>query len=138
MFTKLKLTLATAAVLIGGVAGFAAADSGKHDRGAIKEKFDTNKDGKLDDAERAKLKAMFAAKHAENKAAMLAKFDTNKNGALDPAEKQVMHDTKISERFAKLDTNRDGKLTLDEFKAGKHHGKRHGRMGGKGHGRGRL
>ena len=55
------------------------------------EKFDANKDGQLDDAEKAAAKADFEAKRAEMKAAfekkMLEKFDANKDGQLDDAEK---------------------------------------------------
>ncbi|MBA3454848.1 MAG: hypothetical protein H0T42_17300 [Deltaproteobacteria bacterium] len=116
MLKNLKLVLVTTTVLIGGVAGFAAAGGG-HDKGAMKAKF------------------------AERKAEMLLKFDANKNGTLDPAEKQVMHDTRATKRFTALDTNKDGALSLAEFKAGKgrggmHHGRRgHGKhrgMGGAG------
>lgn len=133
MFTKkIKLVLVAALVTIGGIAGIAAAEGPRHhDKGALKAKFDLNKDGTLDATERASMKAAFGAKRAERKAAMVAKFDTNRNGAIDPAEKQVMHDTRAAARFSKLDTNRDGQLSLAEFKAGKgkHDGKRHGRRG---------
>ncbi|MBS1123896.1 MAG: hypothetical protein H6Q90_6124, partial [Deltaproteobacteria bacterium] len=86
MLKKFKLVFVTTAVLVGGVAGIAAAQGGgdKPDRAAMKEKF------------------------AERKAEKLAKFDTNKNGTLDPAEKQAMHDARAKERFAALDTNKDG------------------------------
>lgn len=137
MFSKkLKLMLAAGLVVFGGITGIAAA-KGPHagGRAAMKAKFDLNKDGTIDDAERAKMKAAFQARHAERKAAMLAKFDGNKNGALDPAEKQAMFDQRATARFEKLDANGDGAVTLDEFKAGKQHGKRHGRRGMK---RGRL
>lgn len=96
MLTKFKLTLATTIALVGGVAGFAAAQGrGGPDRQAMKDKFDTNKDGKLDDAERSSARAARAAKH-----------------------------------FARLDKDGDGKLSLDEFKAGENHQGRHGRRGG--------
>ncbi|MBQ3241138.1 MAG: hypothetical protein IJB00_08170 [Akkermansia sp.] len=55
------------------------------------EKFDANKDGQLDDAEKAAAKAAFEAKRAEMKAAfekkMLEKFDADKDGQLNDAEK---------------------------------------------------
>lgn len=129
MFSKkLKLALVTSALAIGGLAGFAGA-KGFHggDRAAMKEKFDSNKDGTLDAAEKAKMKEAFAARHAQRKAEVLAKFDANKDGQLDDAERTAMRDTRIAARFTKLDANADGKLTLDEFKAGQ--GTGHGRHG---------
>jgi hypothetical protein len=129
MLNKMKLVIATSIALVGGVAGLAAADRGGRDHGAMKEKFDLNKDGTLDDAERAKAKEAFGAMREAKKKEMLAKFDTNKNGTLEDAEKQAMHDARTQERFAALDTNRDGKLTIDEFKAGAHD---------RGHGQGRM
>lgn len=130
MFSKkLKLALVTSALAIGGLAGFAGAKGfhGGGDRAAMKEKFDTNKDGTLDAAEKAKLKEAFGAMRAQRKAEVLAKFDANKDGQLDDAERTAMRDTRIAERFTKLDANADGKLTLDEFKAGQAQG--HGRHG---------
>src|SRR5512142_2916470 len=49
------------------------------------------------------------------KAAMLAKYDTNKDGKVDEQERKVMRDEIATERFQKLDTNKDGVLSLDEF-----------------------
>ena len=43
--------------------------------------------------------------------------DANRNGVLDDAEKQVMRDQRIEARFAKLDANGDGAVTLAEMKA---------------------
>ena len=99
MFTKLKLTV-LAVVL--GTAGLASAAPGGADHDA---------------------------RRAEHKAKLLEKFDTNKNGAHDPAEKETMHEARAQKMFAKLDLNKDGKLSFDEFKAAKHgkFGKRHGR-----------
>ena len=77
---------------------------------------------------------------APRKAAMIAKFDTNKDGKLDDAEKAAMRDARIEKRFAMLDSNKDGVVTLDEMKAnaGKHKGfkGKHGkhRFGHKRHG----
>jgi len=124
MISKLKLVVASAALMVGGLSGFALAKG--HLGGPRKEmieKFDANKDGKLDDAEKAKLLEARKAKHVER----LAKFDKNKDGSLDDAERQAMHDERIAERFAMLDANKDGAITLDEMKAAKP---------GKGHGRG--
>lgn len=115
MLKKLKLVFVTTTLLVGGVAGFAAAQDRGPDTTAMREKF------------------------AAKKAAMLAKFDTNKNGTLDPGEKQAMHDVRAQRRFDSLDANKDGVLSLAEFKAGKQHGGRHhGRKGpGKHRGMGR-
>ncbi len=54
------------------------------------EKFDANKDGQLDDQEKAAMKAEFEAKHAEMKQKALEKFDANKDGQLDDQEKAAM------------------------------------------------
>jgi hypothetical protein len=121
MMTKFKLALLLAAPLVGGIATYAAADNtaagnGRHE--ALTQKFDTNGDGVLDDAERAKMKEAFAAKRAARKQAMLAKYDTNKDGKLEKTERVAMADDLAAKRFAALDKNGDGKLTLDEFKAG--------------------
>lgn len=122
---KLKLAVATAALVLGGLAGFAGAKNLDHGgRGAMKQKFDTNKDGKLDAAEKGRLAASFQAMRAARKAEALAKFDANKDGQLSDAERATMRDIRLTARFAKLDINGDGKLTLDEFKTGK---QRHGR-----------
>ncbi len=51
------------------------------------EKYDANKDGQLDDAEKAAAKAGAAAKSRETRTANLAKYDANKDGKLDDAEK---------------------------------------------------
>lgn len=105
--TKLKLVIASTALILGGLAASA---------------FAQGKDGK-------DRKAFHEAKKAE----MLAKFDANKDGKLDDAERAVMRDAKIEQRFAKLDANKDGVVTLAEMKANApkgHKGMRHGRHRG--------
>ena len=128
MTKKLKLLIASTALAVGGLSGFAFA---KGHMGPKKEmpkemieKFDVNKDGKLDDAEKAKLREAKHALFAQRKAEKLAKFDANKDGTLDDAERVAMHDERVAKRFAMLDANKDGAITLDEMKAAKPHGKR--------------
>jgi Ca2+-binding EF-hand superfamily protein len=138
MLTKTKLALALCASLAAGVGGVAAAQgiSGQG-KAEVLKKYDTNGDGKLDDQERAAMRADFKAKRAEKKAEMLAKYDTNKDGKLDAAERKVMIDDRATEEFQKIDTNKDGVISLDELKAFKEsHPMRHARWGGRGHHRG--
>jgi Spy/CpxP family protein refolding chaperone len=109
MLKKYKLALATGLALCIATVGAATADRDRGDRGdrpdrkAMKEKFDTNKDGQLDDAERAQMKAAFQAKRAE----------------------------RLEQKFAKLDTNTDGVLSKAEFKEMKNREGRRGGRGGK-------
>jgi hypothetical protein len=130
MLTKLKLALLISAPLA-GAATYAAAQGDGHKKEMI-QKFDANGDGALDDAERAQLGAAFKAKRAEHRARMLAQYDANQDGSLDSAERTAMREAKLAERFAKLDKNGDGAVTLEEFKAAPMKG-HHGRFG---HGRG--
>jgi hypothetical protein len=140
MLTKLKLALVIAAPLVAGATTYAVAQGngpGAQDapgRAKMIEKFDKNGDGKLDDTERAQMKAAFEAKRAARTQEALAKYDLDKNGQLDKSERAAMRDDKLTARFQKMDKNGDGKLTLDEFKSGAKRGEhRHGR-----HGHGRM
>lgn len=56
-----------------------------------KEKHDTDKDGKLSDAEKSEMKEEAKEKRDEKKKETLEKYDANHNGQLDPEEKEKMH-----------------------------------------------
>ena len=57
-------------------------------------KFDANKDGKLDDNERATMKAEHEARRAE----MLQRFDTDKDGKLSDSEREAMRNEMHGQR----------------------------------------
>lgn len=84
-------------------------------------KYDTNGDGKLDATE---LAAMQADMEAQRKA-LIAKYDANGDGVLDAAERAAMEADLKAQRlaeqtakFATLDADASGGLTLAEFTAG--------------------
>jgi len=136
MLTKMKIALALCGSLLVGGVGIAAAQGvgSGGDKGAMMKKYDVNGDGKLDDSEKAALRADMKAKHADMKQKMLAKYDTNKDGKLDQAERAVMKNERAELAFKELDTDGNGSISLDEFKAGKAfarhgHGHKHGRGG---------
>jgi Ca2+-binding EF-hand superfamily protein len=136
MLTKIKLALALSATLIGGAATFAAANNGGNGGGrqALLQKYDANGDGKLDDAEKATMRADFQAKRAEHKQKMLEKYDINGDGKLDKQERTSMRHDRMVESFKKLDSNGDGVVSFAEFEQGAklgfgrgmHHRMRHG------------
>jgi hypothetical protein len=133
MLKKWKLLFLTSTLVVAGFVGLAAAKGGGGGKAGMVKKFDENGDGKLDDAEEAKMKTVRGAMRAKREAAVLAKFDANKNGVLDPAEKKAMRAERAAERFKQLDKDGDGKLSLDEFQGGgmgKHHHRGH-----RGHGK---
>ncbi|HEY4243407.1 MAG TPA: EF-hand domain-containing protein [Kofleriaceae bacterium] len=96
MFTKLKLILATSAALLGGAVTLAAAqpapsaavqpadraqmrelrqEKRAEKRAAMKERFDSNRDGKLEPAERRAMRETLASER-------FAKLDKNGDGVI--------------------------------------------------------
>jgi EF hand domain-containing protein len=125
MLTKMKIALAVCGSLVAGGVGLAAAQ-GFNGSG-----------GKLDDQERAAMRADRQAHRQEMKAKMLAKYDTNHDGKLDPQERAAMREDRAEKAFKRLDTNGDGQLSFQEFKLarpfqgrGGHGRHMRGRMGG--------
>jgi len=123
MANKVLMTALVAgmALTTGALAGigsaFAGAHDGKGDRHGgrhdrMLEKFDTDKDGAVSKAE-------FEARRAANFTAA----DTNRDGGVSLAELNAFHEKKEAERkaeretrmYARLDANKDGKVTKDEF-----------------------
>ena len=68
------------------------------------EKFDTDKDGKISDAEKEAIKAAHEARKAEMKAKFMEKFDADKDGQISDAEKEA-----IKAEFGKRGPRRHGK-----------------------------
>jgi hypothetical protein len=111
------MTLTTGALTGIGTA-FAGADHGRdHGRGGwghgkMLETLDTDKDGAVSKAE-------FEAKRAADFTAA----DTDKDGNVSAAELNAFHEKKAAERkterekrmYERLDANKDGKVTKDEF-----------------------
>lgn len=113
MKSTLIKTLAAASVIGLGFGAVAMADQ-KGDRATKKaekiQQFDTNGDGKLDEAER---EAIRLSKFAE--------FDTDGSGSLSRAEITTRQQAKLSEEldryFSNEDANGDGVISVDEFGA---------------------
>ncbi|MBA3710244.1 MAG: EF-hand domain-containing protein [Planctomycetes bacterium] len=136
MRLPLTLSLITAALALVSAPAFSASDDGGKHRGAhhqkALEKFDANKDGKLDESERAAAKTACQARHAEKEAALKAKHpeafaaaDTSGDGHLQrdevkayrqahEGEREAKLKAKHPEVFAKIDKDGDGHLSKDE------------------------
>ena len=133
-FNGMKWVLLAGGLATAGVA--LAFDGPRGDRegrrAEMLAKFDANKDGQLDDAEREAARAERKAKREQMRAERMAKLDANKDGQIDDAERTAARAERQAKRFKALDTNGDNVLSIDEFKAGHEGRKGHGRRG---HGR---
>jgi Ca2+-binding EF-hand superfamily protein len=90
-------------------------------RQKILDEFDANKDGKLDEGERAAAKSALKQRFEAKKKEILDRFDTDKDGKLSPDERKAAREAHqkamITAWFAKADTNGDGQLSVDEIEA---------------------
>ncbi|RMD74828.1 MAG: hypothetical protein D6820_15950 [Lentisphaerae bacterium] len=68
------------------------------------EKYDTNKNGRIDREERDAIRQD-----------ILNKYDKNGDGELDEEERKLQYRDRLSEEFAELDLDKDGKVTLQEY-----------------------
>jgi len=146
----------TAVLVIGGVLAAAYAEDaparegkrpgrpgGEEMRAKILEKFDANKDGKLDETERAEARKAMAerarAGAQDRRENILEKFDENKDGKLDEAERakaKAAFLAKIDEpgplhemMLRRFDEDKDGKLSdAEKAKAVAEFEKRHEEM----------
>ena len=114
---RVLLVLAMGVVL--GLGASAQADPPSRQRGGpnrgemqkrMVEKYDANKDGKLDDKEKEAIKAEFAKRREAMQKQMLEKYDTNKDGVLTANEWSSM-----SKNIAPADTNGDARVTVQEY-----------------------
>lgn len=110
----LRIALGSLALLFGGTLALAGEEGAKERKPSKEtlEKYDANKDGMLDDAEKAAAKAGATAKAKETKEANLAKYDANKDGKLDDAEKAARkadEDAAKAARRAEREARKEGK-----------------------------
>jgi Ca2+-binding EF-hand superfamily protein len=119
-----------------GLVGAAYAEEGKPKRPEHKlppeilEKFDTNKDGKLDEAEREAAKAAREEMMKARKAEMLKKFDKDGDGKLSEEEEAAMREERKKMMLQKFDKDGDGELNDEEKAAMKKAMMEHGGPGG--------
>ena len=69
-------------------------------------KYDTNKDGKLDDSEKKAMREGWEKRREEFKKQMLEKYDKNKDGKLDDDEKKAAREAFI-QRMKERHKDRD-------------------------------
>ncbi len=117
------------------------------------ERADANKDGYIDRGEMTAMREQFRARRAEKKGAMnperqakfaarfekridkrFAKSDTDGDGRLGVQEMQAAADRRVTKMFERLDPNQDGKIEQAELAAAKGKRGKHGKRHGKRHG----
>lgn len=77
---------------------------------AVLEKFDANKDGKLDESERKAAGEAMKAKREE----MIAKFDKDGDGELNAEERKAAGEARKAMMLEKFDADQDGELSKEE------------------------
>ena len=117
----LRLALGLLALLFAGTVVGAQEEAAKEKKPSKEtmEKFDANKDGMLDDAEKAAAKAAATEKSKATKEANHAKYDANQDGTLDDAEKAAMKADQEAKRDAKkaeMEAKRDAKKATHDAK----------------------
>lgn len=116
----LVLSLGIPALALAAPGAVGQGQGGVMRKAKLLERFDTNKDGQLDESERAAMKKAFEAKRAERHQEMLAKYDLDKDGKLSESERAAARQDRLVERFKAIDTNGDGSISLQEFEAAPH------------------
>jgi Ca2+-binding EF-hand superfamily protein len=84
------------------------------------KRFDTNKDGKLDDEEIAAVKPPTGLGKSAGITAFFDKYDKNQNGVIDSDEREAIrkdYAAKPNGDLKKFDTNNDGTLSDEEISA---------------------
>lgn len=128
----MKTTTALTIAALGLTMTFASARGGRPGSGAprplpadVLEKYDTDGDGTLSDAEKAAMRAAIEAEREAKRAEIIAKYDTDGDGVLSEAEraaaKAAMEAEKLAaltEKFTALDTDASGGLSAEEWAAG--------------------
>jgi Ca2+-binding EF-hand superfamily protein len=88
--------------------------------------IDSNKDGKLSKDELQAAHQAMRDKHHERGEAYFKAADKDGDGALSRQEAEAAAREKVARMFERLDTNKDGKLTQEELRAGREGGHGHG------------
>jgi Ca2+-binding EF-hand superfamily protein len=83
--------------------------------------IDSNKDGKLSKEELQAAHQAMREKHRERADAQFKAADKDGDGALSVQEAEAAARERVARMFERLDTNKDGKLTQEEMRAGHGH-----------------